>query len=888
MSFVPLERMLQRLEAARSESPASLFEELMHTCEMVLKVVVLATAASVDDDLDRHRYGQLHALARAGSLGEWLGVLDNMVVGPSAQYLTRDFHEIRELREGARSGSWQHDSALSMFEAISANGDSIDMIPTKVDARRWLNLFVALRNKSKGHGAMKNEHCVAVCPHLEASLRSYIEGFSLFERRWAYLKQTLSGKYEVVPLSDDRKPFDELATARGREYRLQDGIYIHVGAPRRVELLVTDLPEQNMKIDDADFFFANGKLKRDRYDVLSYVTGAKWTADGSEYTVPAGKLAPSQTEGRGALESIPAGLGTSLPSMPKGYVHRSQLERELQDLLLEAHRHRIITLVGRGGIGKTSLALSVLHDLLSTGDSERFGLCVWFSARDIDLFEDKPVQVRRQVLDEKQCARYFAALTTGRAEDKGFDATAYFRDSLVESPVGAPILFVFDNFETVRSPVDFFNWIDTYCRHPNKVVITTRHRDFKGDYPIEIGGMERDEFETLVTESATSLGIERLATPTFVQDLYVQTGGHPYVTKVYLGECARSGTARKPEIVIRNRDDILVALFERTYQGLSTAARRIFLTLSNWRSTVPLLAISAVIASSADESVDVLAAVDELKRTSLVEEIRPDIDGPDDEASLRLPLEASLFGQKKLQVDPLRLRIELDTQTLQLFGAADAIAARRGVESRVVQLFKNLARGVESGTLRLESYEPLIAYLGRHYPEAWKMAADLYATGGGESGRARAIGALTALMESSPSADVRINSWRHIAELSRQNGDPAAELNAWTQIMGIREATLRDVSDAANALNSLHFNYRHQLDSELLALSCERAIAALAPYVENDASATDLSRLAWLYLNSGQAEKAKSVTLLGLRMDPLNAHLMNLKVKLGIQDFDEE
>lgn len=888
MSFVPIERMLQRVEAARSESPSSLFDELMHTCEMVLKIVVLATAASVDDDLDRHRYGQLHALVRAGSLGEWLGVLDNMVVGPSAQYLTQDFLEIRELREGARSGFWQYDSALSMRKAIVANGDNIDMIPAKVDARRWLNLFVALRNKSKGHGATKNEHCVAVCPHLETSLRTYIGGFSLFERQWAYLKQTLSGKYEVVPLSDDREPFRLLATARGREFRLQDGIYIHIGAPRRVELLVTDLPEQNMKIEDADFFFANGKLKKDRYDVLSYVTGTKWTADGSEYTVPAGKLAPSQTEGRETLESIPAGFGTSLPSMPRGYVHRPQLESELQGLLLEAHRHRIITLVGRGGIGKTSLALSVLHDLLSTGDSERFGLCVWFSARDIDLFEDKPVQVRRQVLDEKQCARYFAALTTGHADDKGFDATAYFRDSLVESPLGVPVLFVFDNFETVRSPVDFFNWIDTYCRHPNKVVITTRHRDFKGDYPIEIGGMERDEFQMLVTESANSLGIERLITPTFVQDLFTQTGGHPYVTKVYLGECARSGTAKKPEIVIRNRDDILVALFERTYQGLSTAARRVFLTLSNWRSTVPLLAISAVIASSADESVDVLTAVEELKRTSLVEEIRPDTEDADAATSLRLPLEASLFGQKKLQVDPLRLRVELDTKTLQLFGAADATVARRGVEGRVNQLFKNLARGVEGGTLSLESYEPLIDYLGRHYPEAWKMAADLYAASGGEGGRARAINALTSLMESAPSADVCINTWRHIAELSRQNGDPATELNAWTQVMEIPQATLRDVSDAANALNSLHFNYRHQLDRELLALSCERAITALAPHVGNDVSATDLSRLAWLYLNSGQAEKAKSVTLLGLQIDPLNNHLLNLKVKLSIEDFDQE
>ena len=692
MGFVPLDRMLKRVESARTESAASLFDELMHTCEMVLKTVVLVTVAAVDDDLDRHRYGHLYKLARAGSLGEWLAALDNMVVGPTAQYLTTDFFEIRELREGARAGSWQHLSALKMYEAIVANGDSIDRVPARVDARYSLNLFVTLRNKSRGHGATKVEHCVAVCPQLEASLRKYLEGFSLFRRQWAFLKQTLSGKYEVVSLSDDREPFRDLATSEGRNYRLQDGIYVHIGTPRHVELLVADLPNQNMKLDEADFFYANGKLKKDRYEVLSYITGAKWTADASEYTVPAGRLAPSQTEGLAELESIPGGYGTSLPGMVSGYVHRPALEGDLRDMLLESHRHRIITLVGRGGIGKTSLALSVLHELFSSGQSDRFGLCVWFSARDIDLFEDKPVQVRRQVLDERQCAKYFTALTTGRSSDKSFDTLGYFQDSLIKSPLDVPILFVFDNFETVRNPVDFFNWVDTYCRHPNKVVITTRYRDFKGDYPIEIGGMERDEFEFLMAETAASLGIERLMSPSFVSDLFGQTGGHPYVTKVYLGECARSGIAKKPEMVIRNRDDILVALFERTYHGLSSSARRIFLTLSNWRSTVPLLAVSAVIASDVSESIDVMAAVEELKRTSLVEEIRPNLaKDADDETSLRLPLEASLFGQKKLQVDPLRIRVELDMKTLQLFGAADSIVARKGIEGRVAQLFKNLA-----------------------------------------------------------------------------------------------------------------------------------------------------------------------------------------------------
>ena len=191
---------------------------------------------------------------------------------------------------------------------------------------------------------------------------------------------------------------------------------------------------------------------------------------------------------------------------------------------------------------------------------------------------------------------------------------------------------------------------------------------------------------------------------------------------------------------------------------------------------------------------------------------------------------------------------------------------------------------MESGEIAIDSYEPLISFLGRQYPAAWRMAADLYAVSGDSAGLTRAINALTALLESAPAPAERISTWRRIAELSGRNGDLASELNAWTQIAGITDATIRDISDAANALNSLHYNFRQRLDRELLSLAFERAIAALAPHVDSAASATDLSRLAWLYLNTSQVEKAKSVTLLGLKVDPLNSHLVNLKSRLDICD----
>ena len=74
-------------------------------------------------------------------------------------------------------------------------------------------------------------------------------------------------------------------------------------------------------------------------------------------------------------------------------------------------------------------------------------------------------------------------------------------------------MFVLDNFETVQNPADVFAWIDTHVRPPNKVLITTRIRDFQGDYAIPIGGMNEEQARALVDQHAHRLGIDGLLTP---------------------------------------------------------------------------------------------------------------------------------------------------------------------------------------------------------------------------------------------------------------------------------------------------------------------------------------------------------------------------------------
>src|SRR5689334_15067607 len=88
--------------------------------------------------------------------------------------------------------------------------------------------------------------------------------------------------------------------------------------------------------------------------------------------------------------------------------------------------------------------------------------------------------VKPSVVSDLEIAEQYRLLVASSADDRRIPVTQFMADHLRGSPLG-PTLFVFDNFETVRSPIDLFNWIDTNIRLPNKALITTRFREFKAD-----------------------------------------------------------------------------------------------------------------------------------------------------------------------------------------------------------------------------------------------------------------------------------------------------------------------------------------------------------------------------------------------------------------------
>lgn len=158
--------MWERIEIAREDSDVALFHDLLYMGEMVTKVVTAGLVAALADDRDRHRYRQLHRLVRADSLGEWTGVMDEVLTGPASQFLlTEALQEAKELTQKVGSGSWQYEAVELLTQCYSECYrlmDGLETVPLKVDGRRWFKVFVALRNKTRGHGAPSG-HVLGLC-----------------------------------------------------------------------------------------------------------------------------------------------------------------------------------------------------------------------------------------------------------------------------------------------------------------------------------------------------------------------------------------------------------------------------------------------------------------------------------------------------------------------------------------------------------------------------------------------------------------------------------------------------------------------------------------------------------------------------------------------------
>ncbi|EGA64177.1 NB-ARC domain-containing protein [Vibrio brasiliensis] len=855
----------QKLELAKDDSDFTFFFNLLVLGEALIKLHVLVCATNVVHSSDRHQYRILYNLVRANGIGEWSKALDDLLVGTASQYIATEFRSYQsEITKKYRDQEWQKTAVEDLWKAMSCIGINTPPLPNKVDLKSWFKLFTELRNKTRGHGAITgNEKTTEAAAYLDRSLKSIIYNSELLRIPSAVIKRNLSGKYRVTLLGQGSESFESLKT--NKDKALRDGVYIDLNGLKKVPLI-------SCNIDASDFFIANGGFSSNNYEMLSYYSDNTNLTDSSEYLAPTGVLPPSESDGLGEL--IPKGnCFTNLPALNYSYIERTELENELFSLLKD-DRRTIVTLLGRGGIGKTSLALKVVPRLYK---EHNFEAVIWFSSRDIDLKETGAKLVSASVLSTKDISKYYCELVLSKEQyqNKNLDYISYFQSQLTKSDIG-PTLFIFDNFETTDSPIEVFKWVDTYIRYPNKVLITTRLREFIGDFPLNVHGMNKDESYKLIELTAQGLGVESHITESLKEQIFSVSSGHPYIIKIMMGELSKRSMKGALPKIVAGKDDILTALFERTYSALTPSTQRIFLTLASWNSAVPRIALEATIMNSFDNSHEIEEAIDTLIQYSLVEEHQSKID---QQYFIILPYAAYAFGQKKLKVSPIRNLISPDVKFIQRFGVEKLENENFCFDTHLISFFGSLTNHEND----FKEFKEIIECISYSYNPSWILAAEWLEESNDRKLFEDAKRFLTLYLEREYSAksEEKLRVWNSLARLSNKLNNPFDEIHAYAEASQIDEINFNELSTMVNKVNHLLTKPDLDIDKpevkkELLSELYNKVFDSLSK-----ANATDCSRIAWLALHLDKKTDAKAIVTTGLAIDPSNIYLLKLENKLN-------
>jgi hypothetical protein len=867
MKHAAIEQVIKRTELAKSDSDFTYFFSLLLAVEALAKTIVLGIVAAIADDKDRNRYRLEHQLVRSDGLGDWGRVLEDALTGPASQFLLAEAREEQsELTRLCKVGEWQYDATATLKTALDHLGIEAEVVPVKSDMKRWFRLFATLRNKTRAHGATQPERAAKAAEHIAKSLDLIYCNFQLFRRPWAHLYRNLSGKYRVSAITGDVSDFAFLA--RMQDAQFSNGIYLFLGGPRRIGLMHTDAELH-------DFFIANGGLNGKKFELLSYYSDDKLDGDGLAFLTPPGVLPSSDTQGSGEL--LPRGNCLSnAPDLPRDYINRPELESNLLKLLVDDKRP-IVTLLGRGGIGKTSLALKVIQKLYT--ESQYEGI-VWLSSRDVDLQLTGPKPVRPLVLSPQDMGTFYASLVLppNKANEKGFDARAYLEQQLQKCDLD-PCLFVFDNFETTQNPIEMFNWIDSFIRLPNKALITTRLREFKGDYPLEVGGMTDQEARLLVTQTASALGVAKLLNETYISELIEQSEGHPYVIKVLLGEVAKAGRTSNIQRLVAGTEDILTALFQRTFAALSPCSQRAFLTLSAWNSPVPRMALEAVLFRSTQERSEVEKGIESLLQYSMAEIY---VTQSDKQEFISLPLVASVFGKKKLNISQSKASIQADVEILQMMGPSRRDDVTLSLARKLENFIGNISRRVDSGE-SFDTFMPIVEMICRAYNPGWLIVARWHMEQRTPQDYDLAKEELRRFLENDPPSEIASEAWRLLGHACYQTGDALGEVHSFIERAQLSDVPFHDLSNTANRLNLFLREHGFDIDREQKRDLAIRILQVLNQQIV-EARADDLSRMAWLAIQSGQESVARGYVQRGLDMEPGNHHIWKLAQRFGLTE----
>lgn len=250
-------------------------------------------------------------------------------------------------------------------------------------------------------------------------------------------------------------------------------------------------------------------------------------------------------------------------------------------------RSFIVSIDGIGGIGKTSLALQVVHECLAARQSELhseniawFEGFIWTTARDRELNLNSLLDSVARTLD-------YPGIAQQPLDEKQISIRRLLQ--------GQPYLIVVDNFETITD--DNLRDFLLNLPEPTKSLITTREQKISQAYSISIRGLPEKEALYLIRLEGKRLGLDSLVSmdDVVLLQLYQGTGGAPLAIKWAIGQVKQRGQSLDAVFLAlyTARGDIFEQVFARSWELLTADSKRVLMSMPFFATPASRTAIEA-------------------------------------------------------------------------------------------------------------------------------------------------------------------------------------------------------------------------------------------------------------------------------------------------------